>query len=1096
MPSINDCPQSTELLLFSGDERSELIDEIQKVTKVRPGETLANIALTQSTYALGSHRLAVIAKNIPDLKSKLNRVVELLRNSERTQLQMRSGIYYAETRSTEAIGKTAFLFPGYGSCYSGMLADLCSHFPGVREWVNWLDQTLEEVEGSLPSQLLFLPPAVLTNEEQQIITQCLFGMNGGAQAGLTASLALYELLQDLGVLCDAMVGHSNGENTALLASGTIRYEGKEQLFEIMQRVTQDYRDAESIDSSPKGGFLAVSAVDNDLLTALINTPSRPLHLAMDNCPNQVVLFGSEINIEQASQEIAQAGGICVPLPFDHAYHTPLYEEKAKDLRIIYDDLDMREGNTDIYSCATGQVFPNQPEAIRALAVKQWSSPVKFRQTIENLYNQGFRTFVEVGPSNSLTSFVDDILRGRNYLAVASDKKNQSSLEQIQRLAAQLYVRGVPIKMDVFFRDRSLTEVDPVVASFNPQRQVENSLGVSSPSLSASARLSILQSHYDLMEQFLASQARVMSTLFASSASNNRVEEHSGSFGMRSVPQRHQDSWPLLGEIIEQTSARLYAKRSFDLKRDPFLYDHSLGRKVSNHHPELSPLPVVPFTVSMEILSEAASRLLEGRKFVIGITNVRSYRWLALDQGNLEIGVLAQLQPERDEGVSDVHVQILQLGIPSSDQHQLAFEGDVRLADKFPESPPPLPIHLEPLVSSQVSATEFYQYYAFHGPRFQSIKNLKKFDGQGIEADLLVVALDDFFSVAPNPKFQIPAHLLDCTGQLVGYWLIIQSVRDFGVFPFYAKAFHQYATPLAQGSKILCRGLVQMTDRGTPEATFDFLDDSERVIARLEGLQMRNYKSEYIPRFFQPRTANTYFSEAWMQEEIGLVCRRIDSIGQFLQESEGIWKRVLAHLTLSAKEREFWYSLPEKSPRRVNWLLGRVAAKDAMRQWAQDIFNLELAPVDLEILATQLSKPFVKCPYLESRGSLPDISISHSGDCAVAVVADTNMRLGIDIESLDKHNIGDWLCRAFTEQELEFVPQGDTRTLLALWCAKEAAAKALGIGLGGTPLQWRIVNCSHDQRKVIVTYEGNFLDVKLWYQDMEVLAVCQTPVLIV
>ena len=60
-----------------------------------------------------------------------------------------------------------------------------------------------------------------------------------------------------------------------------------------------------------------------------------------------------------------------------------------------------------------------PEEIRSLLVEHWTSPVRFRETIEALYADGARVFVEAGPRGNMTAFVEDILRGRPACAVAA-----------------------------------------------------------------------------------------------------------------------------------------------------------------------------------------------------------------------------------------------------------------------------------------------------------------------------------------------------------------------------------------------------------------------------------------------------------------------------------------------------------------------------------------------------------------------------------------------------------------------------------------------------------------------------------------------------
>ena len=70
----------------------------------------------------------------------------------------------------------------------------------------------------------------------------------------------------------------------------------------------------------------------------------------------------------------------------------------------------------LYSCASAGPFPAGAKAVRELAAAQWSTKVRFRETIEQMHADGVRYFVEVGPSGNLTAFVNDVLAGKERCA--------------------------------------------------------------------------------------------------------------------------------------------------------------------------------------------------------------------------------------------------------------------------------------------------------------------------------------------------------------------------------------------------------------------------------------------------------------------------------------------------------------------------------------------------------------------------------------------------------------------------------------------------------------------------------------------------------
>jgi phosphopantetheinyl transferase len=285
----------------------------------------------------------------------------------------------------------------------------------------------------------------------------------------------------------------------------------------------------------------------------------------------------------------------------------------------------------------------------------------------------------------------------------------------------------------------------------------------------------------------------------------------------------------------------------------------------------------------------------------------------------------------------------------------------------------------------------------------------------------------------------------------------------------------------------------VSDRQT-EASFDFFDANQRLIARLEGWQDRYFSIPHAYYQCRLHPQSAFLSYPWAIAEPVLI-RRIDPFPEgFFEDSWGIWQRVLAHLSLSEPERQRWYAFPAKGKRRTEWLLGRIAAKDAVRQWALDNLGLTIAPVDITIVATGTGKPVIECARLAQITALPDLSISHSQGYTVAALATPGNLIGVDLQQLSQNHADDLLVAAFGPGEQSWLQIGGAQQVAAsLWCAKEAAAKAVGLGLGGDPRKWKITNCSPDVQRVEVTFETQILQVSLNHQAEEILAVCQRPV---
>ena len=517
---------------------------------------------------------------------------------------------------------------------------------------------------------------------------------------------------------------------------------------------------------------------------------------------------------------------------------------------------------------------------------------------------------------------------------------------------------------------------------------------------------------------------------------------------------------------------------------------------------------------MEIISEAALALAGDHLQVVGLSQIRGYRWLALDQGSIHLGIRAEMSsPSSAEQTVEESVEETVVTVKMTQQSDvktdhlpaaspIVFEGKVHLRAQFPVAPAPLDLPLGDLEASCWPDEQLYSTGMFHGPRFQGVKHIRGWNHSGIAAALAVIETDTFLKDVHQPQFQIDSGLLDAAGQLAGYWISEQFGTDFNVFPFMVEAFDQYEAPLPAGSQIDCRGRIEFASDRFTTATFDFLHQGH-VIARLTGWQDRYFTVPH--RYYQcrlsPQTA--FLSEPWPQTETETesetsakaIIRRVTPFPTgFLDDGWSIWKRVLAHLTLTPAEQALWYQFPEKGPRRTDWLLGRIAAKDALRQWIHQHLGLKLAPVDIEILPNAQGKPIAHCPVLANASTLPDISISHSNGTAVAAVAMAGECIGIDWQPIAAIHDVAAMAWAFTPTELSLYTRKDCHALARLWAAKESVAKAMGTGLKGDPQQWMVEKISPDGHEATVVHDQRRLSVQLWFDlaTESVLALCLAP----
>ena len=219
-----------------------------------------------------------------------------------------SGTYFWE-EPLAGPGRLAFLYPGEGSQYPGMLADLCPHFPELRAALDTADRVaLRSGHDLLPSDQLF------AESEGAGLWQIETAVN----VVLSAHWALHRLLSKLGLRPDAVLGHSSGEFLALAAAGVI--ETDRELEDRLGDLGAVFERLESPATVPTAALVAVAA-DRARVEAACREAGGSVEIAIDNCPHQVVIAGDPAEVEAVADRLRGQGVLLEPLPFRRAYHT-------------------------------------------------------------------------------------------------------------------------------------------------------------------------------------------------------------------------------------------------------------------------------------------------------------------------------------------------------------------------------------------------------------------------------------------------------------------------------------------------------------------------------------------------------------------------------------------------------------------------------------------------------------------------------------------------------------------------------------------------------------------------------------------------------
>ncbi|MGI6031828.1 MAG: ACP S-malonyltransferase [Coriobacteriales bacterium] len=282
--------------------------------------------------------------------------------------------------------KTAFLCSGQGAQQVGMGVDFAETYPTCAALFDQVDTA-----SGLEIRKLC---------EQGPLEE--LGQTQNTQPALVAtSLAIAIALIEHGVEPDCVAGFSLGEYAAHALAKTI---DSKTAFELVSR--RGAAMAHAAHSNPGGmaALLRCSAEQAEALCADHAAKYGQVLVAANlNCPGQVVISGQTEALESACAAWKEAGGRFVPVKTSGAFHSPLMEPAARQMRPALDATQFSAPAIDLYCNCTAR--PLVPGTEAEMLYEQIVSPVRWQETIEHMVSDGVERFVECGPGKVLTGLV-------------------------------------------------------------------------------------------------------------------------------------------------------------------------------------------------------------------------------------------------------------------------------------------------------------------------------------------------------------------------------------------------------------------------------------------------------------------------------------------------------------------------------------------------------------------------------------------------------------------------------------------------------------------------------------------------------------------
>ena len=288
------------------------------------------------------------------------------------------------------MSKTAFIFPGQGSQYSGMGKELADTFRVAR-------QVFEEADDALG---LKLSEICFSGSDEDL------KLTANTQpAILTTSIAILKVIeQETNLKPDYLAGHSLGEFSALVCSGTLSL--ADAVCTVRARGTF-MQEAVPVGT---GTMAAILSVDKDVLEDICReaAQSEIISPANFNSPGQIVIAGHTGAVHRAI-EIAKSRGYkkALLLPVSAPFHCALMKSAADRLAEVLDSIQLTD--LRVPYIANANASPNADKLqVKPLLVSQVCSPVLWEQSIRAMTALGVQSFIEIGPGKVLSGLVKRI----------------------------------------------------------------------------------------------------------------------------------------------------------------------------------------------------------------------------------------------------------------------------------------------------------------------------------------------------------------------------------------------------------------------------------------------------------------------------------------------------------------------------------------------------------------------------------------------------------------------------------------------------------------------------------------------------------------